>query len=178
MSHCGTGERAWPWEPSGCCWAAARGQALPGAEAQIHRLPQNVRRDKSEGDILGQFAISRLIPLGGWAHAWGWNRSAEGCAAPHGRPTPLGLPMRDSPSRHGAAAMAGVCKERGRVSAFLPATAKIQGGWEKQVLNCSYLQLKKCLSLKMRICYWQALKTTAPSLSVKPNVKWKIFARI
>lgn len=75
----------------------------------------------------------------------------------------------------------GCCRglqERGRASALLLAAAGTQDGSEKWALNYSYLQLKKCLSLKARICYWQALKTTTPSLSGKPNVKWKIFARI
>lgn len=65
---------------------------------------------------------------------------------------------------------AGCCRgleERGRASALLLAAAGTQDGSEKWALNYSYLQLKKCLSLKTRICYWQALKTSTPSLSVK-----------
>lgn len=125
VSHCCTSEHTWPWERSACCWAAACGQAPPRAEAQIHPPEVTVPCKMSEGTSLKATSSGSsrspdavtFFPQGASPHARGCTRSAEHHAAPRGCPTPLGLPVRGSPNRCSAAAMAGVCRERGRVSA-------------------------------------------------------------
>lgn len=70
--------------------------------------------------------LRHLVPLGHGA-ALALPNAVRAPAGPRSR-TPLGLPVRDSLHRRSAAAVAGGCRERGRVSALLLATAKIREG--------------------------------------------------